>query len=172
MLKNGNVYTISQLTENEWRQFSQIRLKALRTDPLVFGSNYQKESLYSEDEWRNLLRGENSAIFMIYENGKPVGITGIAVDRNDPTYKTAIMWGSWLKPEVRRKGLSEMMYEARINWAKEHSMVEKIVVSHRAANLSSKAANQKHGFSFKRTVPKVWMDGVTEEEVFYELKIK
>lgn len=64
------------------------------------------------------------------------------------------------------------MYQTRINWAKEHPTVEKIIVSHRASNLSSKYANQKHGFVLTHKIEKVWTDGATDDEIFYELKIK
>ena len=65
-----------------------------------------------------------------------------------------------------------MMYKARINWAKEHPTIERIIVSHRASNVASKYANQKHGFVFTRTHEKVWSDGKTEDEVCYELKVE
>jgi hypothetical protein len=44
--------TIRRLTEDDWIEFSQIRLKALQTDPEVFGSNYEKESQMTEADWR------------------------------------------------------------------------------------------------------------------------
>lgn len=164
--------TIRQLTEDDWVEFSRIRLKALLTDPQVFGSNYEKESQIFEAEWRSRLQAKDNAIFLIDENEKPVGITCVSVDRDDPTRKTALLWGSWLAPEFRGKGLSELMYETRIEWAKRQPTVEKIIVSHRASNLSSKFANQKHGFVLTGKNEKVWTDGATEDEIFYELKIK
>ncbi|HXH69881.1 MAG TPA: GNAT family N-acetyltransferase [Pyrinomonadaceae bacterium] len=166
-----NVF-IRQLTENDWREFSQVRLKALQIDPTVFGSNYKKESQMTEAEWKSRLQTDDSAIFMIFENETPIGMTCVSIDRDDPTKKTALLWGSWLAPHARGKGLSELMYQTRINWAKAQPTVEKIIVSHRASNLSSKYANQKHGFALTHKTEKVWTDGVTEDEIFYELEIK
>ena len=165
-------FSIRQLTENDWREFAQVRLKALQTDPLVFGSNYEKESQMTEAEWRSRLRAKDNAIFLLFENETAIGMTGVSIDRNDPTKRTALLWGSWLAPEFRGKGLSDLMYQTRIKWAKEQPTVEKIIVSHRASNLSSKYANQKHGFVSTHKNEKVWADGATEEEIFYELKIK
>ncbi len=164
--------SIKQLTENDWREFSQIRLKALQSDPKVFGSNYKMESKMTEADWRKRFHPVDAAIFMIFENETPIGMTCVAVDRDDPTKKTALFWGSWLAPQFRGKGLSELLYKARIDWAKQHPTVEKLIVSHRASNLSSRYANQKHGFVETHTNEKVWTDGVTEDEIFYELKIK
>ncbi len=164
--------TIRRLTEDDWLEFSQVRLKALQTDPKVFGSNSEKESQMTETEWRNRFQPDDSAIFLIYAGDTPIGMTCVGVDRDAPTKKIALFWGSWLAPRVRRKGLSELMYRARINWAKQHSTIERLVVSHRASNLVSKYANQKHGFVATHANEKVWTDGAAEDEVFYELKIK
>lgn len=162
--------SIRQLTETDWQVFSEIRLKALKADPSVFGSNYDAESKFTETDWRKWFDPDYTALFMIFDGQTPVGMTGISVSRDDPTNKTAIMWGSWLEPHMRGKGLSGMIYESRINWAKAHPTIERIIVSHRASNLSSKYANQKHGFSLTGITERVWQDGIREEEFHYELK--
>lgn len=163
---------IKQLGENDWQELRAIRLKALQSDPAVFGSNYQKEAAMTEADWKDWLRTDDGAIFMLYDHTRPIGMTGIAVDRDDPTKKKAILWGSWLESLARGKGLSEMMYRERIVWAKEHPTIEKIIVSHRASNLRSKHANRKHGFLFTHKENKVWPDGTPDENIFYELRIK
>lgn len=164
--------SIRQLTENDWREFSRIRLKALQTDPNVFGSNYEKELQMTETDWKRRFHPYDSAIFLVFENEMPIGMTCIGVDRDDATKKSALLWGSWLAPEFRGKGLSKLMYQARIDWAKKHSTIERIIVSHRASNVASKYANQKHGFIETHKLEKIWTDGATEDEIFYELKIK
>lgn len=163
--------SIKQISEAAWREFSEIRLKALETDPNVFGSNYERESHFTEADWRERLRAKDNAVFMLFDEETPIGMTGVAIDREDPTGKTAWLWGSWLAPEYRGKGLSELMYKKRIDWAKSQPNVEKIIVSHRESNLSSKFANQKHGFKFTHVQEKEWVDGNKENEIFYELKI-
>ena len=165
-------FFIRQLTEDDWRQFSGIRLKALETDPQVFGSNYELESKFTEEDWRSRLRSDDSAIYMIYAGETPIGMTGVSVFRDDPTGRTAIFWGSWLEPEFRRRGLSDLMYRTRLDWAKNHPGIERLIVSHRASNVASKYANQKHGFVFTRAHEKTWSDGLTEDEVYYELNLK
>ena len=163
--------SIRQLNENDWREFSQIRLKALKTDPEVFGSNYESESKFTESDWRSRLQSNDSAVFMIFAVDTPIGMTGVSLWREDETNRTAIFWGSWLEPDFRRKGLSEMMYRARLDWVKKRPTIERIIVSHRASNVASKYANQKHGFVFTRTHEKIWADGEIEDEVCYEMKI-
>ncbi len=160
-------FTIRKLTEDDWFEFSRIRLKALLTDPQVFGSNHEREKDTLEEQWRETLRSVETAVFLIYDAETPIGITCVSIDREDATKKTALMRGSWLAPEFRGKGLSEMMYRVRIDWAKNQPTVEKIFVSHRASHLTSKFANQKHGFKLTHKKEKVWTDGKTEDEFCY-----
>lgn len=161
---------IRHLTEDDWSEFAQTRLQALQTDPKVFGSNYQKESQMTETNWRNRLK--INQVFLIYESATPIGMTGVSIHRDDASGKTAILWGSWLATSFRGRGLSALMYQTRINWAKQQPVVERIIVSHRASNLASKRAIQKHGFVVTHTIENLWADGTIEDIVSYELKIE
>lgn len=163
--------SIRKLGVDDWRVFSEVRLIALKTDPQVFGSNFERESKFTKFDWRERLQSEDSAIFMLFDGTAPIGITGVSVFDEDPSGQTAIFWGSWLAPGYRRKGLSALIYQTRIEWAKARPEIKRIIVSHRASNTASKFANQKHGFVFTRTHEKTWVDGKTEDEVCYELKL-
>ena len=164
-------YSIQKLDENDWRTFKQIRLRALASDPHVFGSTFERESKNSKAKWRQTLSDADGAIFILFNDSEPIGMTGIAIYGADTTGRTAILWGSWLEPAYRSKGLSKYFYEARLDWAKKHPQVERVIVTHRASNLTSKAANQKFGFVFTHVTEREWNDGSTEEEFHYELKL-
>ena len=164
-------YAIRKLDEDEWHIFRQIRLEALATDPVIFGSTHAGESERTEEQWREPLRSPKGSVFVLFDDHAPKGITGIVLDRDDPSERTALLWGSWLAPELRGNGLSRMLYESRINWAREHPTIERIIVSHRASNLASKFANQNFGFVPTHVTEKVWNDGITEEEFHYELTL-
>jgi RimJ/RimL family protein N-acetyltransferase len=163
--------SIRQLQENDWPVLKQIRLKALKSDPGVFGGEYEIESQNSDQEWRDIFKPYN-AIFGIYDGETLIGTTSVGINIKDPTGKSAILWGSWLEPSYRSKGISRLMYQARIDWARSHPGCEKITVSHRASNLASGKANQKQGFVYTHTTPKTWPDGAEEDEVHYELRLR
>ena len=63
-----------------------------------------------------------------------------------------------------------MLYEPRIAWAKEKGY-KKLIISHRKSNSASKAANQKFGFVYTHSESKTWPDGITEDNVYYELPL-
>ncbi len=162
---------IKQIRESDWQDFRGIRLKALKSDPKVFGSNYEREKNNSKQDWKDWISEKQQAIFFIYDGEKLIGMTGVFVPQDTVAKSTAHLWGSWLEPEYRRKGISNLMYKTRIDWAKNQPEVRRIVVSHRESNAASKFANQKHGFVETDRKEKEWSDGTSEDEIFYELSI-
>lgn len=164
--------SVKEAKGSDWQDLRFVRLRALQTDPSVFASNFRKESAMTEADWKNWLQSDDMAIFLVYQNATVIGMSGIAVDRDDASKKRAILWGSWLEPFARGRGLSHVMYRKRIEWAAKHPTIEHVIVSHRASNLSSRRANQKHGFQFTHSTERVWPDGSTEEELFYALNVK
>lgn len=156
----------------EWQLYRTVRLKALENDPLVFGSSFEKEREYADDKWQQDLVNPDLAVFGVFLNGDVIGMTGVAVDREDAAKEKAKLWGSWLEREWRSKGLSRKMYAARLDWAKAHPTVRRVIVSHRKSNAVSKRANQRHGFRFTHAEERVWHGGQKETEFFYALDVK
>lgn len=164
--------SIKQINKNDWQKFRTIRLKALQSDPEVFGSHYEREKNYSKQDWIEWVATKTQAIFFIYDDEIPIGMTGIFIPQDTVAKTTAVLWGSWIEPNYRRKGISDLMYQARIDWAKSQPEIKRIQVSHRESNVASKFANQKHGFKLIKEEDKVWHDGISEKDVIYELKLK
>ena len=161
--------TIEQFSARDWRMLRDLHLRALRADPGVFGSSYAKEVKYSPRRWRIYLASRDNAVWGVFDDGKPVGMTGINMDRHDPTRRRAILSGPWLDPAYRGRGLARKMFQTRVSWALRHPYCEIIVVSHRAGNAASQAAALRQGFTFTHAMPKHWPDGATADNVFYKL---
>ncbi|MDP2206274.1 MAG: GNAT family protein [Alphaproteobacteria bacterium] len=165
--------TLRRLLPEDWRLLRDIRLRALAADPHVFGSSFAQEKDNSEDIWRERLESLDVAIFGVFDTeGVIAGMTAIAVAKDDPAKTLAKMWGSWLRPDLRGRGLSVPIYQMRIDWARAHPTIARIIVSHRASNAASMRANQKHGFVRTHEESHVWHDGVEEAHIFYELYVK
>lgn len=160
---------IRRIKEDDWTLLKAVRLKALQSDPGVFCSNYNKECEMSEQDWKSWLRGDNCCVFIVFHKKDPIGLTGIAIKKEDLSQSTAVLWGSWLERQYRGKGYSKLLYKERIKWAMSHPFCKKIIVSHRKSNSVSKRSNQRHGFSFTHIKNKVWPDGYEDHECFYEL---
>ena len=154
------------LSPEDHTQYRRIRLLALATDPLVFGSNHARESAWPESRWATRLADPNLGVFGVFDGDQLLGMTGIGIWDQDPN--TGVLWGSWLHPDIRGRGLSRPMYEVRLQWAHEKQLA-RVVVAHRASNVASMRANQHFGFRRTHTVSHTWPDGAVEDEVHYEL---
>lgn len=165
--------SLRRLLPDDWALLRDVRLLALSSDPRAFGSFFDREKDYGEDEWRRWLTGEDSAVFGFFDDaGAIAGMTGIALREDDRMYGVAKLWGSWLRADVRGRGYAAELYRARIDWARQHPLVQTIVVSHRESNTASMKANQKHGFLYTHRKAHVWPDGAEEDQLFYELRVK
>lgn len=161
-------YSLKRMSSEQWEDYKEIRLEALRTEPSKFGSNYAKEASYSNADWCSLLENENRAIFGLYHFDSLIGLTGVALFNGDPS--KAIFFSSFVQPHHRGRGLSALFYKERINWAKQKGCAS-ILVSHREGNDVSRAANQRFGFEFTHAEDVLWPDAIRAKELMYALNI-
>ena len=167
------VIAIRALEPTEWSQLRDLRLLALEDAPGAFGAKYPDAVQRSEHEWRAMITDPTRHAFGLFDAERLVGITGVLTASEDPSGQTAMLVMSYIVREYRRRGLSRLLYEARLAWIEAQPQFTRIVVSHRASNEASRRANQQHGFiATGQITPRVWPDGVTEDEVFYELRLR
>ncbi|OOG19276.1 hypothetical protein BWD42_04870 [Sphingobacterium sp. CZ-UAM] len=83
----------------------------------------------------------------------------------------AYLGQSYIQPLYRRLGLSTLLYRIRMEAAKTLKL-KKLTVSHRKSNLASKAANQRVGFTYTHQETMNWLDGTTEDVLYYSLDLK
>lgn len=154
---------------HEWEDFKTKRLQALKELPHLFLSGYAESAVKDDHHWRDMIEDEKCKIFGLFDDRKLVGITGVFESQYDPSGKTANLGMSFIDSEYRRKGLSNMLYQARIDWARSKGF-KKITVGHREGNEASKAANQKFGFEFVEKEEIEFPDGPAMD-YRYELKL-
>jgi RimJ/RimL family protein N-acetyltransferase len=161
--------TIRPLTASEWRALREIRLFALQTEPGVFFASYDGELGLPDAEWQRRIAGDGCIIFGLFAGNDLIGITGVVADRDDPTGETAVLVMSYIRPAYRGRGLTALLYEARLKWIASQPRFTRTIVSHRASNEASARAVRRHGFTLIDRVPRAWPDGATEDEVRYRL---
>lgn len=108
--------TVRRLRESEWMGFRSLRLAALRTDPLAFGSTLARESAYTEEKWQDWCRdgatGEQNATFVAEDrSGDLVGMAGTFAAEGTPH-----VWGMWVRPEWRSRGVGRRLVDALLGW--------------------------------------------------------
>jgi GNAT superfamily N-acetyltransferase len=161
-----NVYSIRAFLPEETGAYKTIRLEALLTEPGMFGSNYAREAAFTEEQWLARIINPDAACLGLYCNDELIGITGIMLDKEQQG--TAQLTQSYIRKPFRGKGLSGILFETRLEWARERNL-KRVEVGNRASNNAAIAANQRFGFRIIRRQPATWPDGGTEDILYYEL---
>jgi RimJ/RimL family protein N-acetyltransferase len=162
---------IRPLAEAEWLPFRDLRLHALRTEPGLFFASYEREAALEPAEWRARLTGPGKCVFGLFADTELIGITGIFTSADDPSGATAELGMSYILPHYRGRGFSSLLFEARLRWATAQPQFTLVRVSHRHSNQASRHAIERQGFVLVRSAPRLWQDGVLEDEVFYQLSL-
>ncbi len=89
----------------------RVRLKALATDPASFGSTYEREAAYADEEWGEWARegaaGNDMATLVAVCEDKPVGI--VAAHRNDSDPGVFEVFSMWVAPDRRGRGIGRRL---------------------------------------------------------------
>ncbi|HSW89145.1 MAG TPA: GNAT family N-acetyltransferase [Candidatus Saccharimonadales bacterium] len=88
------------LKPSEWEMYKAIRLEELREDPQAFGSNYEKESNFSDEQWQERPSNKNSLIFVAKDRETPIGLVG-ALIKQEEDEKIAHIWGMYVNSNYR-----------------------------------------------------------------------
>lgn len=100
------IFRVEVLTEDGWSRLRDIRLSALRDDPLAFLATYERESAYDEQRWRQeFSRGEWNVMLA---SDQDVGIVGATREPDTPPHECHLEF-LWIKPGSRRAGVATML---------------------------------------------------------------
>jgi hypothetical protein len=112
-MSSKDSYHIRALTALNLPAYRQMRLEALQTHPGFFGNSHAKEASMPEAQWLERLTSPERCGLGLYNVNELVGITGIVIE-DGKGYLTQ----SYIREQHRGNGLSRLLYQARINWAR------------------------------------------------------
>jgi RimJ/RimL family protein N-acetyltransferase len=130
---------ITRLTESDWEQFADLRLRAL-TDALGTADHqYRSEARFSAAQWR--LRLRDHAQFAVFVADRPVGLIAAYTQSADTVY----LYSLWLDPAVRGHGLARQLVGAVLDWARRRG-ARLVTLRMAADNRAARAVYESHGF--------------------------
>jgi RimJ/RimL family protein N-acetyltransferase len=144
---------------------------ALESAPGMFATSYEEAWARSPEAWRETIAGLNHQVFGLFDGAQLIGITGVFGGRDEPSDDTAFLVMSFVLPEYRRRGLSLMLYRACLDWIRVRRKFKRAVAAIRASNEASQRACRRFGFNCIGREPRTWPDGMTEDELIYELQL-
>jgi GNAT superfamily N-acetyltransferase len=111
---------VRRLRAGEGARLREIRLRALREAPYAFSSSLEVEEGESPEVWDGRAgrsgAGRREAIFVADDGGVWRGMAGAYLHAGDGT--AAGVWGMWVAPDARRRGVGRALVEAVAGWAR------------------------------------------------------
>jgi ribosomal protein S18 acetylase RimI-like enzyme len=113
---------IRRLPAERWREYRDLRLESLKQSPLAFGSAFEEEASSSQRKWRKNMKSVNFAI----EGGEPVGMIVCAFNREVKFSHIAEIYGFYVKPGHRGKGIGSALLEHVLRLARRNRRIIKV----------------------------------------------
>ncbi len=101
---------VQQVGENDWRLVQDVRLRALREDPDVFGASLAREERFVESHWRMRLRTSTTWI-AVDDSGVGRGIVTMMQEPGSPVDDRHVV-SLWVASEARRHGVGWALLDA------------------------------------------------------------
>jgi len=165
-----NNICVRPLRSSEWPTFKDVRLVALQSAPGMFATSYQEALSRSSEDWRRNIAGPDHQVFGLFDGPRLIGIAGVFGGQEEANRDTAFLVMSFIMPEYRGRGLSAMLYRARLDWIQQKGKFKRVVAAIRASNEVSQRACRHFGLECKGHAARNWPDGATEDELIYELR--
>lgn len=99
---------ISEIPSTQWNRYREIRLRSLITDPDSFGSNFQRESDFQEENW--LAEFELNTVFVATVAEIDVGVM-FAEPLEGEFGAQCWIGGCWIDPKYRGRGIMAKLFE-------------------------------------------------------------
>jgi ribosomal protein S18 acetylase RimI-like enzyme len=110
--------TVRRFESADFDLLRAMRLRALATAPSAFGSTYERESAFTDDEWQHRLRPDGYAHFGCFdERGQAVGLVVGGPDEDGEG--TCHLYAMWVEPEARGTDVADALVAAVVAWATE-----------------------------------------------------
>lgn len=125
--------------------YRDLRLEALAGSPAAFGSSYEEEAPRSlEDFSAHISLSGPDAIFGSFSGNRLTGMAGFAVYGKMKARHKGVMWGVYVQPEWRGRGLGKVLVQRVIDHASRHVIMLEAAVG--LTNDSARRTYHKLGF--------------------------
>lgn len=109
--------TVRLVDEDEWASWRAARLRALQEAPTAFCSTYEREAEFTEQDYRERLRGDGPSV-LASAGGRPVGM---GAGYRDDTGALQVV-AMWVDPAWRGQRTGRRILDAIVGWAREREL--------------------------------------------------
>ncbi len=167
---------IRPIVEADVEAYRELRLEALRAHPSAFAADYEQTAAKPAAYWAETVQrgasGQGAIIYLaVAADQTPVGMTGLYVEPSAKVRHSGHIWGVYVRPPWRGKGLATRLVTACLDWAKTQAVrIVKLQVE--VANAAAVGCYARLGFSVYGIEPDViWYDGVSYDTLLMARRV-
>lgn len=139
--------TIRKLTTNDFDEWKQVRLEAVKNQPESFGESYNN-IVEQDSEWFKKSLANGTTFAKIIEDNI-AGLAGTFTMKPGNMKHRAVLFGLYVKPEHRGKKIAEALINHIIEYVKPyHTQLQATVTTNNEVAI---ALYKKHGFEIYGT---------------------
>ncbi|POR56827.1 GNAT family N-acetyltransferase [Bosea psychrotolerans] len=141
----GNI-TIRPLDATDAEAYRTLRLQALLQAPEAFGASHAEEAARPPATFiARITPAPPSLVFGAFADAELVGIAGFLAGSSEKSRHRGMLWGVYLAPDWRGRGIARALVEAVVQHAAQHVLV----LQARAVTTNSVALHLYERLGFK-----------------------
>ncbi|MCM2325535.1 MAG: GNAT family N-acetyltransferase [Candidatus Woesearchaeota archaeon] len=153
---------ISKLGSSSWKDYRDLRLEALKSCPIMFGSSYDDEKKLTKKDWESRLSSKLSeTLCCIDENDSLVGMITALYNPKKTQKHIAMIVSFYVVERYRGQGIGKRLFLALIKRIRQKRHIRKIKIQ--AAKINSAAIGMYLKFGFQKV-------GMLKKEVMVDRK--
>jgi len=165
---------IRALNENDVAAFIKIRCDSLQMSPSSFGADPRPETEMDVQTTRRDLANKNDSNFILgyFEGAELAGIVGFIREQRLKTKHRSFIWGVFVYPAHRGKGIATQLMEETMQRAKRLEGLQKVTLSVTDTSLAARKVYEKLGFKeYAREPDAMRWEGEPLEEIFMSVAL-
>ena len=163
------------LTQADAEVFSTLRLEALETEHRAFSSSPEEHRALTMDQIRERLRpvDEGSFVCGAFDGAELIGTAGFFRQNQPKTRHKGMVWGVYLKPAYRGRGLARLITDALLTRVRTYRDLRQVNLSVAATQTAAERLYRALGFEqFGYEAEALLVDGELVDEYWMVLRLR
>lgn len=137
---------IEILGPEQWQDYREIRLKALKSDPTAFGESYEREVVKSEQEIRQKLSNQDYQTYIARIDNKITAMAVSSLEKPQHVEHLAKLHSIFTDPDFRKQGIGSKLLERVLNDLHQNPITSRVILSVNNEQEVAKQMYEKLGF--------------------------
>lgn len=113
---------IRKLPADKWREYRDLRLEALKSDPSAFDDSFEEAEAFTEEKWRSRIKH----VLFALSDDKPVGMIAYFCDEGFKSRHIAEIVSFYVNADYRGEGIGTRLFERALSLIQKNKRIVKV----------------------------------------------